>query len=74
MVRSQNSSTGTTIEMIMMIPPIVGVPFFCIWPSSPRSLIVSPICFLWSQEMIHLPMKKAISIAVTLVNIALKDR
>ena len=60
--------------MIIIMPPIVGVPFFCIWPSRPRSLIVSPICLRWSQVMIHLPMKKAMSMAVTLVSMALKDR
>ena len=62
------------MEMMMMIPPIVGVPFFCICPSSPRSRIVSPICFFWSQEIILRPIKTAISMAVTLVSIALKDR
>ena len=74
LVRSQNSRTGMTMETMMIIPPMVGVPFFCSWPSRPRSRMDSPICLICSHLIILLPMKKAMSIAVMLVSIALKDR
>ena len=74
LVRSLNSSTGTTMASRMMTPPIVGVPFFCIWPSRPRSRIVSPICFFCSQRMILLPAKRDMSMAVTQPSMALNDR
>ena len=74
LVRSQTSRTETTRASRMMIPPIVGVPFFCIWPSSPRSRMVSPICLRCSQRMMRFPAKKAISMLKMLASIARKDR
>ena len=73
-VRSAKSRTDTRMERMMMMPPIVGVPFFCICPSSPRSRISSPICFFWSHLMMRLPATSDIRMAVTLANMALKDR
>ena len=59
---------------MMMTPPIVGVPFFCIWPSRPRLRMVSPIWWRWSQAIIFLPAKKAISMLITAASRALNDR
>ena len=73
-VRSANSRTDTMMAMKMMMPPIVGVPFFCICPSSPRSLISSPICFFCSHLMIRFPMISDMTMAVTLAIMALKVR
>ena len=39
----------------MIIPPIVGVPFFSICPSRPKSRIDSPICFFCKNLMTHFP-------------------
>ena len=63
-VRLPNSSAGIRIDMMMMIPPIVGVPFFCICPSRPKSRISSPICFFCSFLMILGPAYNATSKAV----------
>ena len=55
LARLPKSRIGMRIEIRMMMPPIVGVPFFCNCPSRPRSRMVSPICFFWSFAMIFLP-------------------
>ena len=73
-VRSPKSRIGMMIERKMMMPPIVGVPFFCICPSSPRSRISSPICFFWIHLMIFLPANIEMRRAVVNAAIALKDR
>ena len=39
----------------MIIPPVVGVPYLLIWPSSPRFLTVSPICNICNLSMIRRP-------------------
>ena len=56
-----NSSVGTRIASRMMTPPIVGVPRFWSWPSSPRSRISSPICLRRRKSMIERPKIMAIS-------------
>ncbi len=43
------------MEAMMMSPPIVGVPSFSFWPSRPNSRTVSPICFFFSNLIIHFP-------------------
>ena len=58
----------------MMMPPIVGVPFFSIWPARPRSRMLSPICLRWSQRMMRPPAKNAISMLMTIAAIALNVR
>ena len=64
LVRFPNSRAGITSERMIIIPPMVGVPFFCICPSRPRSLISSPICFFWSIFIIFGPAYNATSNAV----------
>ncbi len=49
---------------MIMIPPIVGVPVFFIWPSRPRLRTVSPICLFWSLWMMVCPKKRAHTIAM----------
>ena len=46
---------GTNIELIIISPPIVGVPAFSTCPSKPRSLILSPTCFFAKKLMIRFP-------------------
>ena len=74
LARSANRRTGMIMATKIMIPPIVGVPFFCICPSSPRSRMVSPICFFWSQPIIFFPAKIEMRRAVVNAAMALKDR
>ena len=45
--------------MMMMIPPIVGVPFLLICPSSPRLRTVSPIWRYCKRSMMRRPMAVA---------------
>ena len=73
-VRSANRSTGMMRAMKIMMPPIVGVPFFCICPSRPRSRIVSPICFFWSHAIIFLPANTERRRAAVNAAMALNDR
>ena len=47
--------------MMMMTPPIVGVPVFFIWPSSARSRIISPTCIICSRSIILRPNITAIN-------------
>ena len=47
------------MAMIMMMPPMVGVPVFFICPSSPRSRIISPTWASWRRLMILRPIKIA---------------
>jgi hypothetical protein len=56
-----NSSTGTTTARMIIMPPIVGVPFFCNCPSKPRSRMSSPICLRRSMFIMRLPKTMAIS-------------
>ena len=39
--------TGMSVPIIIIKPPIVGVPTFLSSPSSPSARIFSPICFLF---------------------------
>ncbi len=43
------------IDNRIIIPPIVGVPFFCICPSKPKSRISSPICCFCKIRITLLP-------------------
>ncbi len=54
--RSPTSRQGTTSEMMMMMPPMVGVPVFFICPSRPRLRTVSPICISCRRLMMRRPM------------------
>ena len=74
LLRSQTSSTLASSETRMIMPPIVGVPFFSICPARPRSRMVSPICLRCSQWMMCLPKKNDISMLTTIASIALKER
>ena len=53
----ENRSTGTIVPIIIIIPPIVGVPFFFFSPLKPSSLTFSPILFFVKILMILLPKK-----------------
>ena len=68
-----NNKVGIKILKRMMIPPIVGVPFFCCSPANPNSLTVSPICFLCKNKIIFLPYTVAINkeskIAIAIRNV-----
>ena len=44
-----------TVEKIINNPPIVGVPVFSFCPFKPKSLTVSPICFLFKNSIILFP-------------------
>ena len=72
--RRQTSRADPRSERIIMMPPMVGVPFFCIWPSSPRSRMVSPIWCFWRALIILPPAKNAMSILITTASIALNER
>ncbi len=50
-----NNNVGTTMAERIIKPPIVGVPFFCNWPSNPKSRTVSPTCFFSNKSMIRFP-------------------
>ena len=65
-VKLPKSSTGTRMDSRIIRPPIVGVPFFWSCPSSPRSRMVSPICFFCSQQIIRRPKIMAVRMATTL--------
>jgi hypothetical protein len=52
-----NKSTGSIVPIIIMIPPIVGVPFFLLSPFKPSDLTFSPILFIVKILMIFLPKK-----------------
>ena len=43
-----NSRIGIRMEIRMMMPPIVGVPFFCSCPSRPRSRMVGMMSFYFN--------------------------
>ena len=49
------SSSGTIMAMIIMIPPIVGVPFLLFSPCNPRFRMVSPIWCERRRPMMRLP-------------------
>ncbi len=67
------SNSGRRMEMMMMTPPMVGVPFFCIWPSSPRLRTSSPTCIRCSRRMILCPNARAISSEIAKVSPARKE-
>ena len=46
---------GIRIDPIIITPPIVGVPSFSFCPSRPKSLTVSPTCFLCKYAISLLP-------------------
>ena len=73
-LRSAKRITGITMARKIMMPPIVGVPFFCSCPSSPRSRISSPICFFLIAAIIFLPAKIEKRRAVENASMALNDR
>ena len=50
-----NNNVGTKTLNKIIIPPIVGVPFFCCSPSNPRSLTVSPNCFFCKKVISFFP-------------------
>ena len=52
-----NRSTGTIVPIIIIIPPIVGVPFLFVSPLKPRTLTFSPILFFVKILMILFPKK-----------------
>jgi hypothetical protein len=52
---SHSNNTGTNIEAIMMIPPIVGVPAFWFCPSKYNDLTLSPIWRRRKTSMSFLP-------------------
>ena len=54
-IKEAAGAEGINIAMIMIIPPIVGVPSFAFCPSSPNSLTVSPICIFLRIFMILPP-------------------
>ena len=56
-----NSSVGITVAAMMMIPPMVGVPFFCNCPSKPRSRTSSPTCLRRRMLISRLPKVMVIS-------------
>ena len=72
--RSQTKSTAVKRDTMIMTPPIVGVPFLLIWPSSPRSRMVSPICLRCRKAMTFFPNRMATNMDITLASIALKER
>ena len=72
--RRQTSRAEPSTAAMMIRPPIVGVPFFCICPSSPRSRISSPIWWRCSTRMMRPPAKKAISMLMTAASMARKER
>ena len=72
LTRFAHSMVETRIEARMMMPPIVGVPFFVRWRSGVSSRIVSPpCCFSRSRVMIHGPITSEITSAEMR---AMKDR
>ena len=68
-----SSSTGTRMEAMMMMPPMVGVPFFCNCPSRPRSRMVSPIWAFCNFLMTLLPIINEMKSDSTMAKAALKD-
>ena len=55
------SRQGMSVAMIMMMPPMVGVPFLASWPSSPRLRTTSPICIFCRRAMTRWPNTSAIT-------------
>ena len=49
------NNTGIIVAIIIISPPIVGVPDFFSSPSKPNFLIFSPICFFLKYAMILFP-------------------
>ena len=66
-------NTGIIVAKMMINPPIVGVPFFSIWPSNPRSRMDSPICFFLKKSIILLPKIVEIKREVMIAAAALKE-
>ena len=66
-------NTGIIVAKIMINPPSVGVPFFSIWPSNPRSRIDSPICFFLKKSIILFPKIVEISNEVIIAAAALNE-
>ena len=69
--RLAKRSTGIIVAIMIINPPIVGVPVFSIWPSKPRSLTDSPICFFLKKSIILLPKIVEISNEVIIAAAAL---
>ena len=68
-----NNKTGIIIAAIIINPPIVGVPDFCVCPSNPNSRMVSPICFLRIKLIIRFPNNKEITSEKIKANAALNE-
>ena len=51
---------------IIIIPPIVGVPFFCCSPANPRSLTLSPHCLFCKNFITFFP--KSVDITKERIN------
>ena len=50
---------GMRVEIMIMIPPMVGVPAFFICPSRPRLRTISPTCMSCRRSMMRLPITVA---------------
>ena len=59
--KSANNKTGINIESRMMMPPMVGVPFFCCSPANPKSRTDSPIWLRFNKLISRLPYSVAMS-------------
>ena len=53
----ENKSTGIMVPTIIIMPPIVGVPFFFVSSCKPSILTFSPILFIVKILIIFLPKK-----------------
>ena len=59
------STVETTADMMMMVPPMVGVPALVRWVSGPKSRTICPTFNRVSHRIVAGPRTKATSRAVT---------
>ena len=69
----ENKSTGIIVPIMIIIPPIVGVPFFFVSSFKPSILTFSPILFIVRTLMIFLPKKIEIISEKIRANAALNE-
>ena len=71
-VNLANNKVGIIIADKIIKPPIVGVPFFSDCPSKPKSLMVSPTCFLCKKAINLFPINKEINSETMIAKVVLK--
>jgi len=66
LVKLLQRSVDITIDEMISVPPIVGVPAFLWWASGPSFWIYCPTCISLNFLMTHGPRRKQIKKAVRL--------